>query len=357
MIIRIVDTVETLKKKTCEPYIKICDSLRLKYPTIKRWRNRIRCKQPVIRLPGPKKVQQLNAGHLEQEIKKLKHCRKRSHGSISLYQAFRNSISRREFAQMVAMARYDTYVEHQNNQRRIHWRVPGLVWSMDDTEWGYDETGRKLHLHNLQDMASSYKFSPIAGEFTCGEGIAAHLARHYKKFGPPLFQKRDNGGNLNHSEVNYTLDEYGVIPLNSPTYYPQYNGSIEVAQNEFKRTIRNKLCPFDTCPQEHFGAYAEAAVNELNQLPRRRFKHKNAWQVFFEGRNSYQFTKRQRRAIYDWILERTNYIFEKMDDENLKALQSAYRIAVETWLRMKGFIFVSIGGKVLPNLSGEMGHN
>jgi hypothetical protein len=220
---------------------------------------------------------------------------------------------------------------------------------MDGTEWGHDESGRKLHLHNLMDLASNYKFSPIAGELACGEGISAHLDRHYRRFGSPLFQKRDNGGNLNHCLVNETLDEFGVIPLNSPVYYPQYNGSMEAAQKTFKTAIRNRLSPWDVCPREHFGAYAEAAINELNHQPRRGLKNKNACQLFFENRSRHHFNRRERRSINDWILDKANDIFVRMRDKSANALQSAYRIAVETWLRLKGFIFVSIGGKVLPN--------
>lgn len=342
--------MEDLKKETCRPYKALCRALKLKYATFKRWKSRLNSDCPVIRLPGPKKVRPLKTGQLTQEIKALNHCRKRTHGAVNLHQSYRQSISRRDFALLVAMARYDAYVEHRNNLRRIHWRVPGLVWSMDGTEWGHDENGKKLHLHNLMDMASRYKFRPIAGEFACGEAIAKHLAWHYDRFGAPLFQKRDNGSNMLHAEVNRMLGAYGVIELNSPPYYPQYNGSMEAAQKEYKSAIRTKLAAQAECPAEHFGAYAEAAVNELNHLPRRSMGRQNACRVYF-GRERIRFRRRERRSIYEWILEKTNDIFVKMETQTEKMLQSAYRIAVETWLRLKGFIFVSIGGKVLPNFT------
>ena len=353
----IVDTVETLKERTCQPYMKICDSLRIKYPTFKRWRKRVKLKLPLVRLPGPKKVEPIHAGKIADDIQNLKHCQKRSHGTGRLYSIHKSSISRRELQHLVAMARFDAYVEHRKNLRRIQWLVPGVIWSMDDTEFGYDESGRKLYLHNMLDLSSTYKFNPIAGEFACGEGISAHLERHSSKYGPPLFLKRDNHGNLNHKLVNETLDKYFVIPLNSPTYYPQYNGGIEQFQYEFKKVIRDKMCPYDNCHRDHFGAYADAAVNEINHLPRRTLRGQNACNVFFEKKNNVKFNIRERRLIYDWILEKTNGIFVRMGDSSKTAFQSAYRIAVETWLRMKGFIIVSIGGKVLPYFLGEMGHN
>jgi hypothetical protein len=61
----------------------------------------------------------------------------------------------------------------------------------------------------------------------CGEQIASHLDRHLSRFGPPLFLKRDNGGNLNHLAVNTLLEERIIIPINSSCYRASYNGSIE----------------------------------------------------------------------------------------------------------------------------------
>jgi hypothetical protein len=56
----------------------------------------------------------------------------------------------------------------------------------------------------------------------------------FERFGPPLFIKRDNAGNLNHTSVNEVLEEHMVIPINSPYYTPSYNGAIEHCQGEFK---------------------------------------------------------------------------------------------------------------------------
>ena len=35
----------------------------------------------------------------------------------------------------------------------------------------------------------------------------------------------------------YALQEFGVIPLNNPAYYPQFNGGMERAQGEVKREL------------------------------------------------------------------------------------------------------------------------
>jgi hypothetical protein len=49
-----------------------------------------------------------------------------------------------------------------------------------------------------------------------GEEVAGHLDCLFGRFGPPLFCKRDNGGNVNHAAVDDVLGDAMVIPINSP---------------------------------------------------------------------------------------------------------------------------------------------
>jgi hypothetical protein len=344
--------VEDLKDKTQRPYQSLCKALRLSYHSFKRWKKRRKEDQLLIQRPGPKKTLPLNVARLKEDLASLNHGQKRSQGTTAVFQVYQDSISRRDFDRLVAMARYDAKVEHRNNMRRIHWQASGIVLSMDDTEYGCDINGQKLYVHNVKDMASSYLLKPIAGAFAVGESVAANLAWNYECYGAPLFQKRDGGGNLNHSDVNDVLDYYSVLPLNSPGYYPQYNGAVEQSQNELKNTIRDKLSPFDNCPKDHFGAYVEAAGHELNHLTRRKLKNRTACQVFFDGKQRVNYNKRERRSIYDWIINKANDILNKMEDITQKAIDSAYRIAVEAWLKLNHHIIVSINGKVLPYFSG-----
>ena len=76
---------------------------------------------------------------------------------------------------------------------RVRWLRPDIAWALD----GMQYIG--CHVQNLQDMCSHYKFAPLTtAHMPCGEEIAGHLDRHLTRFGPPLFLKRDNAGNLNH---------------------------------------------------------------------------------------------------------------------------------------------------------------
>ncbi len=245
---------------------------------------------------------------------------------------------------MVAMARHDLNASHRQNLRRIYWNVPNVAWSIDPSEYGQrNETGSKSSLSQMQDMSSRYKFGPMTGDIPCGEEVSGYLTSNFNQFGPPLFLKRDNGGNLNHSAVNDVLADYFVIPLNSPVHYPPYNGAIEEAQAELKNGLVAKLAYKPCCPSEHLEAYAATVAHDLNHKPRPCLNGRNACQVYFAGRRT--FTKWERRNAYDWI---TNLQEDMLCCDGVQP-QAAWRIAVEAWLNMKGFITITRNGKVLPN--------
>lgn len=319
------------------------------YSTFMRWKRRFEREEPVIRKRGPKKVAPLELEALEAKIRTLSHRKKRTRDTGALYETFKDGISRRDFLEMVKIAREEAKREAALEQRRIEWKQPGQVWAMDDTRYGRDEKGKKLYIHNLQDLSSRYKLGPLAGEFAHGPEVASNLKKHFDQYGPPLFLKRDNGGNLNHAEVEKVLSEYMVIPLNSPTYYPPYNGAIEKAQQEVKEKIKEKGAHLDVVPKEHFKPCTESACHDLNHIHRRCLKGRTSCQVFFEKKGGARYTKRKRRAIFEWIKERSCAIMEKLGDWSTKAFQLAWRIAAETWLRNNGFISVTYRGRVLPS--------
>jgi hypothetical protein len=299
---------------------------------------------PLVRQPGPPKVKPPDFGRLEQDIAQLSHGRTRTQGTGALYARYSSCVSRRHLQTMVAMARHDLNAYHRQNLRRIRWNVPNVAWSMDPCEYGKcDSTDNKVHLNQMQDLASRYKFSPMTGEIPCGEEISGYLTATFNRFGAPLFLKRDNGGNLNHTAVNDVLADYFVLPVNSPVYYPPYNGSIEKAQAELKNGLAAKLSYKSSCPHEHLEAYAATVEHDLNHQPRPCLNGKNACQVYFAGKRT--FTKWERRDAYAWI---TNLQEDMLCCDGVQP-QAAWRIAVEAWLRKKGFITVTLNGKVLPS--------
>lgn len=332
--------MDQIKERTAMPYRAICEAVRLPYPSFIRWHLRRKRDTPLVRQPGPPKVKPPDFSRLHQDIAQLSHGQGRTLGTGAVYARHASSISRRELQRMVALARHDQNTSHRQNLRRIRWNVPNVAWSMDPCEYKQHDAG-KVYLNQMQDLASRYKFSPMTGEIPCGEEIAGYLAATFSRFGTPLFLKRDNGGNLNHVAVNNVLADHFVMPVNSPVHYPPYNGAIEEAQAELKTSLSAKLA-YKSCPGEHLEAYAGVVEHDLNHQPRPCLNGRNSCQAYFSGRRT--FSKWERRDAYVWIV---NLQKDMLCCEGIQP-QAAWRIAVEAWLKMKGYITVSINGKVSP---------
>jgi hypothetical protein len=256
---------------------------------------------------------------------------------------------------MVERVRQDLESDRRAHLRRIEWLTPGVVWAMDGTEYDVGLAG-KIYLCNTQDLGSRYKFLPMAGGYPVGEEIAGYLSEKFDRYGAPLVLKRDNEGNMNHRVINDVLAESFVLSLNSPEYYAPYNGAIEESQREVKRSLRDKLALDLPAPGDHITAYAEAAVNDLNHRHRPCLNGRTSCQLFFESANKPTFSKHERREIYDSIMEKAERILSAMNRSGQAERESAWRIAVESWLKSMEFIKVHINQKCHPISSPFLSH-
>ena len=327
--------------------------LGLSYSTLMRWKQRFSAGKPAVQKPGPKKVGPLNLGQLRQEINALDHGSKRSRGTGRLYDAYSNTISRRELNRMIRIVRMGNTRQQAARRYHITWLKPNLAWAMDDCRRSKVVGKDTLHLHNLSDLCSRYKFSPLASaEIPCGEEVASHLSHLFSRFDAPLFCKRDNGGNLNHVAVNEVLEQALVVPINSPPCRAPYNGAIEHAQGEFKNYLRRWEWKADTI--KAFGLLAETAAHALNHIPRRCLKGRTACSVYF-GDNRIRYPKRQRKSIYNWIRDLAAEVSVRAGKKTISPV--AWRLAAKQWLVKNGLIKIQRAGKVLPNFSSNLCHN
>jgi transposase InsO family protein len=296
-----------------------------------RWRERIRTQQSVVNAPGPQRVSAAAIPSFAAGLGALVHCRSRSLGSGRLYECYRGLISRQSIRLAVEQARQDANRSERSRQRNIHWLVPGSVWSMDMFEFERDTRGRRIFIHQVQDLASRYKLSPIGGSCPCGEEIAAHLDAMICENGAPLFIKRDNGGNYNHPAVDEVLAKHLVLPLNSPVAYPQYNGGIEHAQGELKERMRVLVQVSGGVLQENIEPYAKAAAQELNHLSRPVLQGKTAC-LRFHGSKRISFVRTERRDIFDCVNSLKDAILRSMDNQDTNHAETAWRLAAAHWL-------------------------
>jgi len=346
-----MEIITDIKGKTKMPDVLICRAVRVPLSTLGRWRRRRRDNHPLLNRPGPKKVEQFDPAVLETEIKSLDHGAKRSGGATNLYGKYQDKISRRDLFRMVGQVRQEAAADRRSHLRRIEWLAPGVVWVTDVTEYDLGVAG-KLHLQNTQDSGSRYKFPPLSGECPVGEEVAGDLSEKFFRFGPPLFLKRDNGGNLNHRAVNEVLSEFFVLPLNSPAHYAPYNGAIEESQGELKACLRDKrLSLLPDMERDSLAIYAEVAVHDLNHRHRPCLRGKTSCQVFFSMDQRTVFSKWERRAIYDILMDRVERILVSMNEFDKSAREAAWRIVVEFYLQSRAFIKVLIPQKVSPNFT------
>ena len=182
------------------------------------------------------------------------------------------------------------------------------------------------------------------------------MSEKFFRFGPPLFLKRDNGGNMNHGAVNGILSEFFVLPLNSPEYYAPYNGAIEESQRELKACLQGKLIRIPDSENPSPAVYAEVAAHDLNHRLRPCLRGKTSCQVFFSLEERPIFSKWERRKIYDILRERVERILVSMNQFDQSAREAAWRIAVEYWLQSKGFIKVHTPKKCHPILPPFFAH-
>jgi transposase InsO family protein len=353
----VVTTLTRLKHQVHWPYQRLCESLGLPYASFRRWKDRLEQGQPAFFPPGPRKVAPLNLEELHVQLCRLKHGRQRSRGAGTVYRHFQDQISRHDLQVLIEAVRHAHAQQQQAALRHITWQVPGLVWSLDDAEL-VRSVHHGLHLHQVQDLASRYKFTPWVGEQVLGETVARHLEQLFLQHGPPLVLKRDNGSNLNHQAVEEILAGHLVIPLNSPPHYPPYNGGIECAVRELKTPLVEKILACSLITPCQVQTWAEVLANELNHRSRDCLDGQVACKVFQDAKSALKaYTLRKRKEIFDWINELTQTLIQAWAVHTQRQAETARRLAVETWLQTNRVITITQNKKVLPVLLEQFAHN
>lgn len=344
----IVTSLTTLHEQVRWPYWRLCQWTALPYSTVMRWKERLLHGQLAIAKPGPKKIVPLERDQLQQQLRQLRHGRHRSHGVGLLYRQYQAQISRRDLQALVQAARREFYQQRDAQWRHVLWHIPGLVWSLDDAELLKLVSGL-LHLHQVQDLASRYKFKPLVGERAAGEIVAERLEQLFWQHGPPLVLKRDNGSNLNHGAIDDVLARYFVIPLNSPRRYPPYNGGMECGVRELKAPLVEKFLGNDRVSVPLVQAWAEMFAHELNHRHRDCLHGQIACNVLQDAKPILKvYTRRRRKGIIDWINNLTETLMDIVPPRNQCQAATVRRLAIETWLERNRVITITHNKKCQP---------
>ena len=200
---------------------------------------------------------------------------------------------------------------------------------MDPAQYG------RIRWNLVGDLASRFRFELMVALQLPAERIVRQLQSLFDRYGAPLVLKRDNGSNLVHDSVDRLLDEYGVMALTSPPYYPRYNGAIEYAQREIKAAV--DLLTLSGTPLST--ALATAPVL-LNAQPRPCLDGQTASQTFLNTQHPFQqeFSLERRKEVKDWITDQAATILAHIPRGKRRIADAAWRQALETWLLDHGFM-------------------
>ncbi len=353
----LIPTLTQLKRQVRWSDQRLCRVVGVPYGSFRRWKARLAQGAPARGRPGPKKVVPLSLDELRGAVDGLDHGGQRSRGAGALYRQYQVQISRRELAALIATARRAAAEARQAACCHITWHVPGVVWALDDTELAR-VNGRPLCLHQVQDLASRYKFLPWVGERILGETVAERLEQLFLQHGPPLVLKRDNGGNLNQHAVDVILTRYWVVPLNSPRQYPPYNGGMERAIREVKAPLRVQLRASGPTPASEVQHWAELLAHDLNHRPRRALHGQVACRVFQDARPVLQtYTVRKRREVFDEINALTWTLMQARGVCTADEADIIRRVAVQAWLQKHRVITITQNDRVLPVFLQKLAHN
>jgi transposase InsO family protein len=348
--------INDLQSRTQASTREMSDAVGIGYRTLLRWRKRVSGGKPPLTPPGPKKTGPLPLEEVRREIEALRHGRRRSRGICALQVRYQSVISRRDVSKLALEERTRRDLERRKQSKHVTWKEPNLAWSIDGTERGRDQQGERLHVHAVQDLCSRYRFEPLVATESKGEAVALHLEKLFQKHGPPLFLKRDNGSPLNHAAVDRVLAENGVIPLNSPAYYPKYNGAVEKGIREMKEALAECLPQAVKWQPEQIRPYILAVHHALNCRPRRSLQGHTACEAY-QHQPRHRYNRRDRLATFGWIRVHAKDRIEQLEKIDHRSMNAAWRHAAETWLRCQGLITVSINKKVLPNYPLKYAYN
>jgi len=153
---------------------------------------------------------------------------------VETLREFFPSVARREMSYLVKQFRKRFYEGKNINVEELTWSNPGSVWAMDYTTPPLPIDGIYKKILDVRDLASGRQLASLPVEEESGFETSMLLESLFMQHSAPLVVKSDNGATLIAKEVQAVMEQFGVIYLLSPPYYPQYNGACEAGHGSIK---------------------------------------------------------------------------------------------------------------------------
>ena len=149
----------------------------------------------------------------------------------------------------------------------VDWKRVGSVWAMDHGYSPLAMDGMYESFLAVRDLASCTTLAGIPVPDQTATMSIAVLEGLVRVHGAPLVIKADNGAGFRSDEMKTWLSKKGILPLYSPRWTPEYNGSIEAGigglkvRTEHQAIIRGR-------PGVWTSDDLQAAVEQGNELCR-----------------------------------------------------------------------------------------
>jgi len=154
--------------------------------------------------------------------------------SVATLMGLCHDLGRNEAAKVLDELRRECCEDHYATVTALQWMHPGTVWAMDHTRAPGAIDDFFPYVLLVRDLASHFQVGAMPQRSPTCRAVADALVYLFKQYGAPLVLKFDNHGAFTGREVQEVLAQYGVLPLVSPPYLPQYNGSVEAGAGQFK---------------------------------------------------------------------------------------------------------------------------
>jgi transposase InsO family protein len=211
---------------------------------------------------------------------------------------------------------------------RVEITEPGIVRAFDAMHLTH---GFAL---NAADACVPYRTScALVGAYDA-EQVAAVLEADFRLHGAPLVLRDDCARCHTAPAVMSVLEAHGVALLQSPPYYPQYNGQHERQNREHRAWLA--WCEHTSDDMQTELTRMKSALNERWLRPTLGWK--SAVEIW-ETRRSFDY---ERTSFLDEIHERAARLRAHDLDQRL-----AMRLAIEQALTQKGYLRVTLGTKAL----------
>jgi len=213
--------------------------------------------------------------------------------------------------------------------RRIEVTHSGVMWSEDGTDFGRGRTKRELLV--VQDEHSRLKLNWRLARGAARESHAVeNLEKAFREHGPPLVLKHDGDSIFHGQRMRRLLEQWKVLDLTGPGYWPRYNGKKERSMRDIKSMERAlKKHGVGVSLAERI----DLAMDDLNEeRPRPMLNGRTAREVF----EAEQVDLVDRDALAKEVRDETRRLHARARSRHER--RAARRHAVEMVLSRHGFL-------------------